>query len=244
MAAANVHDSVLGVISNTPLVKLGRSIPADAQQATIYAKLEMQNPGGSVKDRIAKSMIEEAEKGGKITPQKTTVVEFTSGNTGIGLAMVCAAKGYKCIIIMPQLPAMTERFITCRKFGADVHLTAPAKGVPGMQAHMDELLASNADYWSPRQFENQANPTVHYDSTGPEIWSQSGGKVDYFIAGIGTGGTMVGAGKFLKEQNPDCKLIAVEPTESRILTGAPHTKHTIVCVCVCVCKSMTVPVLM
>lgn len=164
---ASVHDSVLGVISNTPMVKLGRSLPAEAQHATVFAKLEMQNPGGSVKDRIAKAMIEAAEEAGTISPERTTVVEYTSGNTGIGLAMVCAAKGYKCIIIMPQLPPMTERMIVCRKFGADVHLTAPAKGVPGMKAYMEELLASNSEYWCPWQFENPTNPDTHYTTTVP-----------------------------------------------------------------------------
>ena len=117
--------------------------------------------------------------------------------------------------------------IVCRKFGADVHLTAPAKGAPGMKAYTEELLASNSEYWSPRQFENQTNPTTHYDTTGPEIWAQTGGKIDYFIAGAGTGGTMAGAGKFLKEKNPQIKLIAVEPSESRVLVGQPHSKHTI-----------------
>ena len=146
----------------------------------------MQNPGGSVKDRIALSMIERAEARGDIHPSRTTVVEATSGNTGIGLAMVCAAKGYKCIIIMPQLPPMLERYIICRKFGAHVHLTAGAIGGPMVQnmfTHLTELLDKNPDYWCPRQFENDDNPLVHVETTGPEIWKQTGGEVDFFVAG-------------------------------------------------------------
>jgi cysteine synthase A len=174
-------------------------------------------------------MIEKAEKSGLIAPGKTTVIEYTSGNTGIGLAMVCAAKGYSCIIVMPQIPTMTERFVICRKFGAQVHLTAASKGLPGMKDHVEKLLAENpGKYWCPRQFENPANPEIHHDTTGPEIWSQSGGKVDYFISGIGTGGTLVGTGRFLKEQNPHAVIIGVEPTESRIHVGGVHSKHTVV----------------
>jgi len=211
------------------MVKLGRSLPAEAESVVVLAKLEMQNPGGSVKDRIAKSMIEKAEADGTIAPGRTTIVEYTSGNTGIGLAMLCAAKGYELIVIMPQLPPMKERYVLCRKFGADVHLTAAAKGVPGMKAYMEELVASDpAKYWCPQQFENQANPDVHFNCTGPEVLEGAGGKVDYFISGVGTGGTVVGTGKFLKSKNPDVKVIAVEPTESRVLVGQAHSKHTIV----------------
>jgi cysteine synthase A len=172
-------------------------------------------------------MIEDAEKAGSITPGKTTVIEYTSGNTGIGLAMVCAAKGYKCIIIMPQVPPMQERFVTCRKFGAEVHLTAPKKGVPGMKQYMEELMAANPDYWCPSQFTNESNPTVHFETTGPEIWSQAG-TVDYLISGVGTGGTVVGIGKFLKTKNADVKVVAVEPTESRVNSGMAHSPHTVV----------------
>lgn len=226
---ATFCNSVCDAIGKTPMVKLGRSLPAEAAGATVLAKLEMQNPGGSVKDRIAKSMMDKAEAAGTIAPDRTTIVEYTSGNTGIGLAMICAAKGYKCVIIMPQLPPMKERYVTVRKFGADVHLTAPAKGVNGMKQYMEELVASDPDkYWCPQQFTNAANPDIHFTTTGPEVLEQAGGKVDYFISGVGTGGTVVGVGKFLKSKNPDCKVIAVEPTESRVLVGQPHTKHAIV----------------
>jgi len=173
--------------------------------------------------------MEKAEADGLIAPDRTTIVEYTSGNTGIGLAMLCAAKGYKCLIVMPQLPPMKERYVTVRKFGADVHLTAGAKGLVGMKEYTEQLVASDpGKYWCPQQFENQANPEIHFATTGPELFEQAGGQVDYFISGVGTGGTVVGVGKFLKSKNPDVKIIAVEPTESRVLVGQPHTKHAIV----------------
>ncbi|KAK3236339.1 hypothetical protein CYMTET_53511 [Cymbomonas tetramitiformis] len=217
-------ESVLDVVGETPMVKLQRSTQPGV---TVLAKLEMQNPGGSVKDRIAKCMIEEAEKANKIHPEKTTIVEATSGNTGIGVAMAAASKGYKCIIIMPQLPPMQERYLICRKFGAHVHLTAAAKGMPGALDYLKQTLAANADYWCPTQFENPDNPKAHVENTGPEIWRQCKGKIDYFIAGVGTGGTVNGAGRFLKKKNPKMKIICVEPTESRVLVGEQHTKHTV-----------------
>jgi len=191
----------------------------------------MQNPGGSVKDRIAKSMIERAEARGDIHPSRTTIVEATSGNTGIGLAMVSAAKGYRCIIIMPQLPPMLERYIICRKFGAHVHLTAGAIGAPMVQnmfTHLTDLLENNPDFWCPRQFENDDNPVVHLETTGPEVWEQTGGDIDYFVAGAGTGGTIAGAGKFLLERKPSLLNVCVEPSESRVLAGKPADKHTVV----------------
>jgi len=212
------------------MVKLNRVPGADCK-ATILAKLEFQNPGGSVKDRIAKKMVEDAEAAGLISPDKNTIVEVTSGNTGIGLAMVAAAKGYPCIIIMPQVPPMYERYLLCRKFGADVHLTAPAIGGQMIQNafdYMEILLKENPSYWTPSQFKNPSNPTVHVETTGPEVWEQTGGKVDYVIAGAGTGGTINGLGRYLKEKNPDIKLICVEPTESRVLQGEESDKHTLV----------------
>jgi cysteine synthase A len=228
MALSSV-DSVVDAIGKTPLVKLGRVLGAAGEGVTLFAKLEMQNPGGSVKDRIAKNMIEQAEKKGEISPDRTTVIEYTSGNTGIGVAMVCAAKGYKCVIVMPQLPAMKERYSICRKFGAEVRLTCGLKGVPGMKIYVEDLLAKEPEkYWCPRQFSNEDNPTVHFETTGPEIWEQAQGKVDYFISGVGTGGTVTGVGKFLKEKNPNVKVLAIEPTESRVMVGEPHTKHGIV----------------
>lgn len=193
----------------------------------VLLKMEMQYPGGSVKDRIAKSMIEDAEAKGTLR-KGMTVVEYTSGNTGIGLAMVCAAKGYKCIIIMPQLPPFEERYIICRMFGAECHLTAPAKGFPGLKEYTEQLIEKNKDsYFLANQFHNEANPTVHYETTGPEIWEQSGGIVDYFVTGVGTGGTATGAGRYLTEKNPSCRVVCVEPTESRLHVGEAHSPHTI-----------------
>jgi len=199
----------------------------------VLIKLEMQNPGGSVKDRIALSMIEAAEKRGEITPGKSTIVEATSGNTGIGLAMVAAAKGYKCIIVMPQVPSMYERYILARKFGAEVHLTSVLqddfpKTIANLIGYSRELVANNADYWTPNQFETDDNPLAHSEHTGPEIWEQAGGEVDCFVAGAGTGGTLNGAGQYLKGKNPQCHVVCVEPTEARVLVGAPGGMHGVV----------------
>jgi len=221
--------NILDTIGRTPLVRVGRVLTeeAKANDARVLIKLEMQNPGGSIKDRIAKNMLEDAEKNGTLKPGMT-VVEYTSGNTGIGIAMCCAAKGYKCIIVMPQLPPFEERYIICRMFGADVHLTAPAKGMPGLKDYTEELVAKNiGSFFLTNQFYNEANPRIHYETTGPEIWEQSGQKVDYFVTGVGTGGTATGVGKYLVEKNPDCKVVCVEPTESRVHLGAAHSPHTI-----------------
>jgi len=217
----------LDTVGNTPLVKLGKCLPEGVKAARVLAKLEMCNPGGSLKDRIALQMIEKAEKDGLITPGKTTLVDFTSGNTGIGEAMVCAAKGYKCIIVMPQVPPMFERYIICRQFGAEVRLLNPAAGGVAWVNYTKEL-ASQPDHWYIGQMENESNPAAHIDHTGPEIWAQSAGQVDYFVHGIGTGGCIAGVGKFLKEKNPACKVVALEPSEARIHTGAPMGKHGIV----------------
>jgi len=221
--------NIIDTIGKTPLVRVDRVLTeeAKANDARVLIKLEMQNPGGSIKDRIAKNMLEDAEKKGTLKPGMT-VVEYTSGNTGIGIAMICAAKGYECIIVMPQLPPFEERYIVCRMFGADVHLTAPAKGMPGLKSYTEELVAKNGDsFFLVNQFYNAANPSIHYETTGPEIWEQSGEKVDYFVTGVGTGGTAVGVGKYLVEKNPDCKVICVEPTESRVHLGENHSPHTI-----------------
>jgi cysteine synthase len=231
----SVSADVTRCIGNTPLVQLNRVIGPDCKAKRVLAKLEMQNPGGSVKDRIALSMIEKAEARGEIHPSRTTIVEATSGNTGIGLAMVSAAKGYKCIIIMPQLPPMRERYIICRKFGAHVHLTAGAVGAPMVQnmfAHLTTLLESDPNFWCPRQFENKDNVAVHLETTGPEVWDQTGGEIDYFVAGAGTGGTIAGAGRYLQERNPSLINVCVEPTESRVLAGtnaAHHRPHATRC---------------
>ena len=224
---ASYVNSVTELIGETPMVKLQRVVPAGG--ATVLLKLEMQNPGGSIKDRIALSMIEEAEKRGDLKPGMT-VVEATSGNTGIGLSMVAAAKGYKSIIVMPQVPAMAERYMTCKKFGAEVHLTGvDQEDMSGTFAWLIEyskdLVAKNENYWAPDQFWTEDNPKVHYATTGPEIWDQSGG-CDAFVAGIGTGGTLAGAGKYLKEQGAD--VFAVEPTESRATVGGEAGLHGVV----------------
>lgn len=217
----------LETIGKTPMVKLNNILTEEMKAAgtLLLCKLEMQNPGGSVKDRIALHMIEDAEKSGKLKPGMT-VIEYTSGNTGIGIAMVCAAKGYRCIVVMPQLPSCMERYIICRQFGAEVRLTAPAKGLPGMRAYVEELLAADDNLFCTSQFNNPANPATHIDTTGPEILEQSGGRVDYFVSGVGTGGTVTGVGTFLKEKC-GTTVIAVEPTESRVNIGQAHSPHTI-----------------
>jgi len=231
--AAKIVDNVSELIGSTPMVRLKRILPADCVAKQVIVKLEMQNPGGSVKDRIALSMIEEAEKRGEISPDRTTIVEATSGNTGIGLAMLAAAKGYKSIIVMPQVPPMYERYITCRKFGAEVHLTTVMKDdmdktVKYFLDYARELVESNPDYWAPLQFESDDNAKIHYEVTGPEIWDQTDGEVDCFVAGAGTGGTLNGVGRYLKEKKPECKVVCVEPAESRVLSGGPAGLHGIV----------------
>lgn len=217
----------LETIGKTPMVKLSNILTPEMKAAgtLLLGKLEMQNPGGSVKDRIALRMIEDAEASGKLKAGMT-VIEYTSGNTGIGIAMVCAAKGYKCIVVMPQKPSCMERYMICRQFGAEVRLTAPAKGQPGMRAYVEELLAADDNLFCTSQFDNPANPATHVDTTGPEILEQAGGQVDYFVSGVGTGGTVTGVGAFLKEKCGTA-IIAVEPTESRVNIGETHSPHTI-----------------
>lgn len=183
---ARICSSVADLIGKTPMVRLNRVIGPHCKAKRVLAKLEIQNPGGSVKDRIAISLIEKAEARGDIHPSRTTIVEATSGNSGIGLAMASAIKGYKCIIIMPQLPPMIERYMICRKFGAHVHLTAGAAGgqvVQNMFTHLTNLLEKNAHYWCPQQFENDDNPQTHFETLGPEVWEQTAGDIDYFVAG-------------------------------------------------------------
>ncbi|CAB9500072.1 Bifunctional L-3-cyanoalanine synthase/cysteine synthase [Seminavis robusta] len=222
--------SYLDLVGQTPMVRVERVLPDQVKKNKVrmLLKLEMQNPGGSVKDRIAKRIIEDAEKSGALKPGMT-VVEYTSGNTGIGLAMVCANKGYKFICCMPQAPTFHERYATCRQFGAHVHLTAPAKGMPGLKEYAEQLKQNHPEgtFFFANQFTNESNPTVHYETTGPEIWEQAHHTVDYFVTGVGTGGTATGAGRFLTEQNPNCQVICVEPTESRVHVGQAHTSHGI-----------------
>ena len=221
-------DDYLSTIGNTPLVKLDKMLPADCKAKAVYVKMEMQNPGGSIKDRIAKGIIEAAEAEGKLKPGMT-IVEATSGNTGIGLAMVSAAKGYKCVIIMPQVPPMAERYMIARQFGAEVILTAPGLGIKGCLKAYNDLIASDPSvYFGANQFQNPANPEVHYQTTGPEVFAQTGGEVDIFVHGIGTGGTIAGTGKYLKEQKPSCQIVAIEPSNARVHVGMPPAPHTIV----------------
>jgi len=196
--------------------------------ARIFAKLEMQNPGGSIKDRVALKMIEAAESRGDIQPGLTTLIEATSGNTGLGLAMIAAAKGYKLVVTMPRLQAMEERYILLRAFGAEVYLSEPETKTQGFLDLAEKIAKETPNSFNFRQFWNEDNPAAHLASTGPEIWSQSGGDVDFLVAGVGTGGTIVGAGSFLKAQKAAVRVIAVEPSESRVLQGECHRVHALV----------------
>ena len=221
---SQIKESALELIGNTPLLKLnGYSKKAGVTGATILAKLEYLNPAGSVKDRVALAMIEEAEKSGKLKPG-ATIIEPTSGNTGIGLAAVAAAKGYKAILTLPDTMSVERRNLL-KAYGAELVLTEGAKGMKGAIAKADELLNEIEGSVILGQFVNPANPAVHKATTGPEIWEQTDGKVDVFIAGVGTGGTITGVGEYLKEKNPDIKVIAVEPATSPVLsqgTAGPH----------------------
>jgi len=217
-----LSQAVIDLIGSTPTVSLSR---IGGKECGLYGKIEFFNPGGSVKDRICLSMIEDAEKQGKLRPG-STIVEPTSGNTGIGLALVSAVRGYKLILVMPESMSM-ERASLLSSYGAQLVLTPGWEGMRGAIKEAETILGQNPDYFMPNQFENLANPAVHRRTTAVEIWEEMEGKVDAFVAGVGTGGTITGVGEFLKEKNPNVKIVAVEPTASQVLSGGDPGPHKI-----------------
>ena len=222
---ANIYKGTLGLIGNTPLVEVTNIEKDQDINAKILVKLEYFNPAGSVKDRIAKAMIEDAEAKG-VLKEGSVIIEPTSGNTGIGLASIAAAKGYRIILTMPETMSVERRNIL-KAYGAEIVLTEGSKGMKGAIAKADELAKEIPNSYIPGQFVNPANPAAHKATTGPEIWNDTDGNVDVFIAGVGTGGTLTGTGEYLKSKNPDVKIIAVEPATSPVLSEGKSGAHKI-----------------
>ncbi len=222
---SKIYTSADQLIGRTPLLELTHIEKEFALKAKIVAKLEYFNPAGSVKDRIAKAMLDDAEKAGKLKPT-STIIEPTSGNTGIGLASVAAARGYKIIIVMPETMSVERRQLM-KAYGAELVLTEGAKGMKGAIAKAEELAHTIPDSFIPGQFVNPSNPKAHFETTGPEIWEDTDGKVDYFVAGVGTGGTITGVGQFLKSKNANVKVVAVEPKSSAVLSTGVAGSHKI-----------------
>lgn len=218
-------DKITDLIGGTPILKLNNYIALNELPANIYAKLEYFNPAGSVKDRIAKAMIDDAEAKGALKPG-AVIIEPTSGNTGIGLAAVAASKGYRIILTMPETMSVERRNLL-KAYGAELVLTDGAKGMKGAIAKAEELAQQIEGGFIPSQFTNSANPTAHFNTTGPEIWEDTDGKVDIFVAGVGTGGTISGVGKYLKSKNPNVKVVAVEPAGSPVLSKGVAGPHKI-----------------
>lgn len=219
----SIAENVTQLIGNTPLVRLNRV--TEGAVADVVAKLEFFNPANSVKDRIGVAMLDAAEQAGLIKPD-TIILEPTSGNTGIALAMVCAARGYHCVLTMPDTMS-TERRMLLRAFGADIVLTPGAEGMAGAIAKAEELAKNDQRYFIPQQFENPANPAIHRKTTAEEVWRDTDGKVDFFVAGVGTGGTITGVAQVIKERKPSAQIVAVEPAASAVLSGGQKGPHPI-----------------